>query len=58
MKSLQHKATEKTNFIMSQESNKLSREEKKKVAKKTLVMLERKKKFKAWLNKIFNSNPL
>ena len=43
---------------MSQEWDKLSREEKKKVAKKTLVMLERKKKFKAWLNNIFNSNPL
>ena len=43
---------------MSQEWDKLSREKKKKVAKKTLVMLERKKKFKAWLNKIFNSNPL
>ena len=45
-------------IIMSKEWDTLSRIEKKKVAKETLKMLERKKKFKAWLNKIFNSNIL
>ena len=43
---------------MSKEWDKLSRIEKKEEAKKTLKMLDRKKKIKAWLNKIFNSNPL
>ena len=35
----------------------LSRSEKKKEAQKTLRKLERKKKLKAWLNKLFNSKP-
>ena len=43
---------------MGKDWDTLSRKEKKVEAKKTLNMLERKKKFIAWLNKIFNSNPL
>ena len=42
---------------MRQEWNVLSRKEKKEAAQKTLKMIERKKKFKVWLNKIFNPDP-
>ena len=39
---------------MSKNWDALSRKEKKEEGQKTLKMFERKKKFKAWLNKIFN----
>ena len=41
---------------MNNEWDTLSRKEKKEEAKKTLKILQRKKKFKAWMNKIFNSS--
>ena len=42
---------------MSKNWDSLSRTEKKQEAQKTLRMLDRKKKLKVWLNKLFNSNP-
>ena len=41
---------------MRKDWDELSRKEKKEAAQKTLKMIERKNKFKVWLNKIFNSN--
>ena len=43
---------------MRKDWDKLARKEKKIEAQRTIKILERKKKFKAWLNKIFNSNPI
>ena len=43
---------------MSKDWDTPSRKEKKEEAQKTLKMLGRKKKFKVWLNKLFNLNPL